>query len=181
MITSFHGIFNHPKEECKHPVIHYIAEILCLFIIGAIVYPLIEILYRGYSHWTMALVGAIAFLLVGALNNCVFGYTIGVIPQMVIGGCLITLVEFVAGVIINIWFGLGVWDYSNLPFNVLGQVCLPFTFIWMVLSLLAIVVDDYIRYKLFGERKPHYHLWKCPGFTCTKDPNREIHVHSDID
>ena len=57
-----------------------------------------------------------------------------------------------------VWLELEVWDYSNLPFNFMGQICLPFSFAWTLLSGVAIVVDDYLRYLLFGEEKPHYKI-----------------------
>lgn len=49
-----------------------------------------------------------------------------------------------------------VWDYSNMPFNLLGQICLPFTVIWFFLSAVAVVLDDWIRHILWGEDIPHY-------------------------
>ena len=51
---------------------------------------------------------------------------------------------------------MDVWDYSNMPFNILGQICLPFTILWFFISILAIVLDDWIRYIMFDEEKPHY-------------------------
>ena len=71
----------------------------------------------------------------------------------------ITLIEFISGFILNIIMQLHIWDYSNMPLNILGQVCLPFMLLWFILSLVAIVADDWIRYLLFGEEKPHYKLW----------------------
>ena len=68
------------------------------------------------------------------------------------------LIPKFAGVIVNIWLKLGVWDYSGLPLNILGQVCLPFYFAWVGLSVVAIVFDDYLRYWFFGEEKPHYKI-----------------------
>ena len=56
--------------------------------------------------------------------------------------------RFKCGVIVNIWLGWNIWDYSNTPFNILGQVCLPFALIWFVLAHAAIVLDDYLRYWL---------------------------------
>ena len=155
------GIFNHSKEDCKHPILHYIIEILSLFCLGGLVYICIELGFRGHSHWSMFIVGGLAFLSVGALNNCVFDYRIGMIPQMIMGGIAITIIEFIAGLILNVWLGLGVWDYSDMPFNIMGQICLPFTFAWMALSFVAVVVDDYVRYKVFGEPKVHYHWFYC--------------------
>ena len=37
--------------------------------IGGIVYVIIELLYRGHSHWTMYLVAAISFILIGLINE----------------------------------------------------------------------------------------------------------------
>lgn len=71
---------------------------------------------------------------------------------------MVTCLEFITGVIVNIWLKLGVWDYSGLPLNILGQVCLPFYFAWVGLSVVAIVFDDYLRYWFFGEEKPHYKI-----------------------
>jgi uncharacterized membrane protein len=76
--------------------------------------------------------------------------------QMLICAAGITAIEFVAGIILNIILQLNVWDYSNMPFNILGQVCLPFSFLWFLLSFAAIWLDDWLRYWLFDEEKPHY-------------------------
>ena len=45
-----------------------------------------------------------------------------------------------------------------MPGNFLGQICPQFTLAWLALSLVGIVLDDYLRYWLFREEKPHYHL-----------------------
>lgn len=76
--------------------------------------------------------------------------------QMFICAVGITAIEFLSGYILNIVLGLGIWDYSNMPFNIIGQICLPFTVAWYILSLLAIVLDDHLRYWIFGEEKPRY-------------------------
>ena len=52
--------------------------------------------------------------------------------------------------------GLHIWDYSTMPLNIFGQICLPFSLAWMGLSGVAIILDDYIRYWFFNEEKPHY-------------------------
>ena len=76
--------------------------------------------------------------------------------QIIIGTAIVTAAEFVAGCILNLWLGLGIWDYSNLPGNILGQICPQFTLAWAGLSLIAIVLDDYIRYWLWGDERPYY-------------------------
>ena len=63
---------------------------------------------------------------------------------------VITVTEFVAGLILNVWLGLGIWDYSDLPFNLMGQICLEFSAIWLILSVFGIIIFDWIRYVVQG-------------------------------
>lgn len=133
-----------------------IIKMLILWIIGGLVYVSIEILYRGYSHWTMFIVGGVCFIEIGVENELMPTWDIPIEIQAFIGAIIITLNEFICGCIINIGYGLHVWDYSGLPFNVLGQICLPFTIAWFFIAIIAIVVDDKIRYTLFREELPHY-------------------------
>lgn len=131
---------------------------LILFNIGGLLYILIELLWREYSHWTMFFVGGICFVLIGLINE-LFTFNIPLITQMTISSVLITLIEFISGCIINIRFNLNVWDYSNMPFNILGQICIPFMILWFFLSVLGIILDDYLRYWFFAEEKPRYKIW----------------------
>ena len=126
--------------------------------IGAFLYLFIEILYRGHTHWTMGVVGGVCFVLIGLINE-VFTWNTPLWLQSIIGATIVTVLEFISGLILNIWLGLGIWDYSRMPFNLLGQICLPFSVIWIGLSVLAIVLDDYLRFYLFKEEKPHYKLF----------------------
>lgn len=132
---------------------------IILFGAGGLLYVLCELMWRGYSHWTMFLVGGICFIMIGLINE-VLPLDMTLVRQMAIGAVIITTVEFVSGCIINLWIGWNVWDYSGLPFNILGQVCLPFSFLWFLISAIGIVLDDYLRYWWFGEERPHYTFWR---------------------
>jgi uncharacterized membrane protein len=130
---------------------------ILLFFIGGYSYCGVEILFRGYSHISMLVAGGICFILIGLLNEK-FPHKIALVSQMVISALIITAVEFVVGLIVNVWMKLDVWDYSKLPYNIMGQICLLYTNIWFILSLGAILLDDYLRYYLLGEEKPHYKI-----------------------
>lgn len=132
-------------------------KLLALFVSGGLIYVLIEMIWRGHTHWTMFLVGGICFVLVGLINEW-FTFEMPLVSQMVISMFVITVVEFIAGYIINIRLSWNVWDYSEMPFNLKGQICLPYMGLWFLLSALAIVLDDYLRYWLFGEEKPRYKI-----------------------
>ncbi|MCM1324357.1 MAG: putative ABC transporter permease [Acetobacter sp.] len=131
-------------------------ENLILFLFMGLAYFGIEILWRGHSHWTMIVVGGLCGLSIGILNENM-SWDLSLLRQALYGAGLVTLIEFAAGCILNLKLGLGIWDYSNLPLNIMGQICLPFTIAWFGLSLIAIFLDDYLRWKWFGEEKPHYH------------------------
>lgn len=126
-----------------------------LFFVGATIYVIIEKLYRGYSHWTMFLLGGICFIALGLINE-VIPWDMPLLLQMFIGGIIITVLEFITGCVVNLWLGWNVWDYSELPFNLLGQISLFSSIVWVGLSLVGIVLDDFIRWKFFGEEKPRY-------------------------
>lgn len=130
---------------------------IILFAFGGIFYLLTELLWRGFSHWSMFFLGGACFLLIGLINENTRD-KVPLIFQMVISAVIITVLEFCAGFIVNIKLGLDVWDYSNMPYNIMGQVCLLYTAIWFVLSLGCILADDWLRHYLFGEEKVHYRI-----------------------
>ncbi len=131
---------------------------ILLFFVGGYSYCGVELLFRGYSHISMLIAGGTCFILIGLLND-IFPNKISIISQMVISAFIITTVELIVGLVVNVWLGLNVWDYSNLPYNFMGQICLLYTNIWFVLSLAAILLDDYLKYFLLGEEKPSYKIF----------------------
>lgn len=130
-------------------------EFTILATIGGFLYYVLEILWRGHSHWTMILLGGICFTSVGILNEHI-SWNMPVELQMLSGGIIITILEFITGCIVNVWLGWNVWDYSSMPLNIMGQICLQFTGLWVLLSLIIIFLDDWLRYKLFHEKYPQY-------------------------
>lgn len=136
-------------------IVKNIIKYLILSIIGGFIYVLIELLYRGHSHWSMFAVSAVSFILIGLINEFI-RWDMELWKQMLIGSGIVTILEFISGYILNIKLGWHIWNYSNVPFNILGQICLPFSIVWFFISLIAIVADDYLRYWLFDEEKPHY-------------------------
>ena len=104
-----------------------------LFLFGALGYPAIEILWRGYTHPTMALAGGISAVLLFRINR---GLARGALPlRLLASGAAITLIELTFGVIFNLGLGMAVWDYSDLPLSLLGQICLPYSLLWCLLAL----------------------------------------------
>ena len=132
---------------------------LFLFIIFGGIYFLIETIFKGHlTHYSMFLLSGTIGILIGSLNEY-FPWEMSFWLQCLIGAIVATVLEGISGLILNVWLGLGVWDYSNVPFAILyNQISLPFSIAWYVLSGLCIVLDDYIRYWFFREAKPHYNF-----------------------
>lgn len=138
------------KEQIKK-----FLQAIFLICTGGMTYYNFEILFRGFSHISMFLCGGVSFYTIGLLNESPHRH-FSFLSQMFLGSLIITVYEFITGVIVNLYLHLNVWDYSKMPFNIKGQVCLPFSILWFFLSPICIVVDDYIRYGLFGRKKPNY-------------------------
>ena len=132
-----------------------ILKYLVLFLIGGITYYFIEIAYRGYSHFSMIIVGGLCFILIGSINEF-SNKEIPLLLQMFISVILINIVELISGIIINRILLLDVWDYSQLRFNFLGQISLNSSIAWFFLSLIAVYVDDLLRYVIYKEDMPKY-------------------------
>ena len=85
-----------------------------------------------------------------AINQRPGFYRAPVIVQAMIGALIVLAVEFVSGCVLNLWLGLGVWDYSNQPGNVLGQICPAFGLLWFFIMPLAIWAEDTARWLIWA-------------------------------
>lgn len=107
-----------------------------IFIFGCFLYPVIEVVWRGYSHASMFLLGGIAFLSVWFIHRAL--PTMPLWKKAMLGGFVVTEWEFLFGVIFNLFLGYDVWDYSALPPHLFGQICLLYSFFWTLLSGLTL-------------------------------------------
>ena len=117
-------------------------ELFIVFLIGAVGYALIEIIWRGFTHWSMVLTGGMCFMIFYKfiiLNN----FTI--VQQCVLAMIIITSFEFVVGGFVNLAWGMNVWDYSNQIFNLEGQICPLFSMIWFFMGIPMSIASNYIR------------------------------------
>lgn len=136
-------------------MIKLFTKYLALFFIGGTIYVSIEHIWRGWSHWTMFIPGGICFIALGLINE-ILDWDTPMILQMAIGCVIITTLEFITGCVVNLGLGWDVWDYSQYPLNFLGQISVRSSVLWYFLSAVGIVLDDTIRWKVFGEDKPKY-------------------------
>ena len=105
-----------------------------LFLVGGVGYIGLELLYRGRSHISMFVAGGICFLLLGCLRR----FPLPLPVRGVMGSGIITAVELGIGLLVN--RSHQVWDYRAQPMNFLGQICLPFSLLWIPLSIGAMLL-----------------------------------------
>ena len=127
-------------------------KILVLFLVGGFVYGMMEILSRGYSHISMFCAGGLCLVLIDYCNHKLPSH-IAVVSKLFIFSGIITLIEFVIGILVNQILHLGVWDYSHLPYNLLGQICLIYFIVWFLVSFMVLMADEYICRYWFGEHR----------------------------
>ena len=101
-----------------------VGKYIIIFGLGAFIYGAIEVIVRGYTHWTMAL-----FMLINRSRD------VNILLRCLLGALVITSLEFAVGAVVNLGLGWDVWDYSEKPFNIMGQICPLFTLGWLALSL----------------------------------------------
>lgn len=113
------------------------------FAIGGAGYAIIELLWRGHTHWTMIIAGGICFIIFSRIAENLKDKPL--IFKAALCALGVTAIELIFGVVFNLIFRMDVWDYSKLPFNFLGQICPLFTVLWGVLGLFFLPIADMIN------------------------------------
>ena len=132
-----------------------VLKVLAIWFLMGMVYFVIEGIWRipkgGYANISMLAVGGLCGLLIGSINQIPKFYNMSVWRQSVIGTVIVLVVEYISGYILNIKMGLDIWDYSDMYFNINGQICLEFGLLWFLLMPAAIWLEDWIRFKFWND------------------------------
>lgn len=143
----------------KNIFLKNMVKYILLFTFSGYIYVCLELLFRGRSDITMMFCASICVIPMIILNNY-FTYEIDILFQLIISALFATIIEFIFGCIFN--YDYHIWDYRNMPFNLYGMICLPFSLLWMVIGMIVIPLMDWIDYYIFGykpEVKPYYKLF----------------------
>ena len=116
-------------------------EYFLIYTLGALLYCGIEMLWRGRTHWSMALCGGACFELMYIVSASSMALPI----QLLLCAIGISVLEFFTGWVVNLRLGLKVWDYSDMPLNLRGQICPAFSLIWLALSVPGLALCQKLR------------------------------------
>jgi len=133
------------------------SEYIFIWALGGSVYYLLEIAFRGFSHWSMFILGGLA------LCFCTFqgqsmAWAEPLWIQVFRSVLFITALEFTTGIIVNKWFHLAVWDYSDQPLQLWGQICVPFMILFSGLAAVGILIGGTLTHRLYREKKPRFYV-----------------------
>lgn len=125
-------------------------ENFILFLFGGVLYSLIEILFRGFTHWSMTITGGIC--LVVLYRQFTNKPDSPLFLKCLFGSAVITGFEFAVGCIVNLILDWNVWDYSSHPLNLMGQICPLFSALWFLLTIPVIWLCSFFH-RRFSETK----------------------------
>lgn len=108
-------------------------EITTVFSIGSLGYGLLEMLWRGRTHWSMLLTGGVCLCSVYRVNSKM--KKAHWLKKSALFAWIITGWELVSGCIFNKLLKLKVWDYSTHRGHLWGQICPFYSFLWFCLSI----------------------------------------------
>ena len=106
---------------------------ITVFILGGMAYGLMEVLFRGHTHWSMVITGGACVLTLYLIMD--WTMNLPLVVAALAGAGIITFYEFCVGMLVNVSFGWHVWDYLSMPGNILGQICPLFTGLWFAMCL----------------------------------------------
>ena len=131
---------------------------------SGVIYFLLEVFWKTIHgepekiSWTMLILAIVLSIPVERFG-AELPWKMSLLIQSLICATAVTIAELLVGILLNIILGMGIWDYSHMPFNFLGQICLYFFILWYFLCFIFIQVFDWIRYFIKGGQRPIYKLF----------------------
>ena len=122
-------------------------EALFVFLLGCVACFWLQMLLFPEPLWLLAPSGGIGLYLVYRVNRFYPRTALGV--RALLGALLLTLTELFTGCIVNLGMGLSLWDYSALPYQFLGQICLPISLLYFFLCFPLALISYLIRRHVF--------------------------------
>ena len=123
-----------------------VLPMVTVFLLGGGLYCCLEVIWRGFSHPSMAVVGGMCVVCIFYMDRL----RLPLAYKMLLCGMTVTVIEGLSGVVLNILLGWQVWDYSQIPFNIYGQICIWFFLLWTLLSFPAMIFCRTLQRYIFS-------------------------------
>lgn len=131
---------------------------LCIGLFSSFIYLSIELLWRGFTHWTMGLLAFFVGIILSIINDEVLEFDDWYEFQVIFGTIICVIFEALFGAIFNQNFDI--WDYRGLPFTFCnGQLNLIFCGAWAIIVIFGLPMLDWLQYLLKEGPRPYYRSW----------------------
>lgn len=159
MITGMKKVLPNPdavpvQDEKSVPLIKAIGQFAFLWLILGMCYSQLELFYRGHTYVQMTFIGGLAGVLLGLLDRRPTHFNRTMWQQCLWGTLIIVAIEFSSGYLCNVILKMKIWDYSCKKYNILGQICPKATVGWFFICPIAIWMNNFLRFKFFGDKDP---------------------------
>lgn len=137
-------------------VIAMLFNYLFLFSVGSVLGFFLELFYRKIveQKWLKPGVFKGIYLPLYGMGLCicyfVFNIHISFIFKVVLIVCLLTLIEFLCGMIFIKYFKIPLWDYSDKFLNYKGLICFEFSIYWGLLGMALLLIFPFINFNTFN-------------------------------
>lgn len=74
------------------------------------------------------------------IGTAIEDYSTSLITNIFLSIFFVTLLEFITGALLEKIFNCKWWDYSSKPFNIKGYICIRYSILWGLLSLLLVQI-----------------------------------------
>lgn len=124
---------------------------IIVFVVGGLTYGAVEVICRGYTFISMGAIGGLCMLVLHQLND-ERRNGVSLTASIFVSTAFILSAELVSGEILNRTLKLHIWSYADRPFNFDGQICLLYAILWIGLSFVGIVFDEWLRLKILRQK-----------------------------
>ena len=98
----------------------WICEIIYAYIIEG------RFVNRGFINGPLCPIYGFGAIILILIYDMISKHTKSNVIKFVLISAIFTVFEYLVSVIFELIFGIKWWDYSNLPFNINGRICLLF-------------------------------------------------------
>lgn len=102
---------------------------------------------RGFLNGPICPIYGIGITLVVVALNA---YTENLFVLYLMSSVLATLLEYITGALLEKMFHHKWWDYSGMPFNIKGYICIPFSLIWGAACVIIVKLIYPVTYKIIS-------------------------------
>ncbi len=113
--------------------------IILNFLVGLLGGFILELIYRSSNAKKLVLPKLINIQMYGVMSvflTLIYFINMSLVFKLILIFIIPTLIEFLTGYLYLKTKGIRLWDYSKEKFNFMGIICLRFSLVWFIISVI---------------------------------------------